>query len=105
MQKPYKKQPQYKCVCISLGVRTPKKPNSAFRRIAKVRALNINRTIIAYIPGEGVAVRPYNSVLIRHGRVQDLPGVKFKIIRGVLDAAPASTRKTSRSKYGTKKNN
>jgi small subunit ribosomal protein S12 len=81
---------------------TPKKPNSALRKIARVRLSN-NREVTAYIPGEGHNLQEHSVVLIRGGRVKDLPGVRYHIIRGTLDAAGVSNRKQGRSKYGTKK--
>lgn len=95
-------KPQIKGICIKIFTRTPKKPNSALRKIAKIRLKN-NKEILAYIPGEGYALQDHNFVLIRKGRVQDLPGIKYKIIRGVLDAVGVLNRKSSRSKYGKKK--
>lgn len=95
--------PQKKGICLKVLTRSPKKPNSALRKIAKIRLAN-NKEIIAYIPGEGYAVQEHNYVLIRGGNVQDLPGVKYKIIRGALDVCGVKNRKNSRSKYGTKMN-
>ena len=83
-------------------IRTPKKPNSALRKIVKLRLLSNDKIVTAYIPGEGHNLQAYSSVLIRGGRVKDLPGVKYHLIRGKLDFAGLKTRKTSRSKYGTK---
>ena len=94
--------PQKKGICVKLFLRTPKKPNSALRKLAKLR-LNNGKRIIAYIPGEGHNLQEYSSVLIRGGRVKDLPGVKYKVIRGKLDLSGIKSRRTSRSKYGTKK--
>jgi len=96
------KCPQKKGICTKLVLRTPKKPNSALRKLAKLRLTN-KKLIYAYIPGEGHNLRQYSSVLIRGGRVQDLPGIKYHIVRGVLDFSGLIKRKTSRSKYGTKK--
>merc|ERR1712173_525145 len=87
-----------------MGTRTPKKPNSAIRKLAKLRLSN-NLRINAYIPGEGHSLQEYSSVLIRGGRVKDLPGIKYHIVRGKLDLKGLPNRKTSRSKYGTKKKN
>lgn len=95
-------KPQIKGICIKIFTRTPKKPNSALRKIAKIRLKN-KKEILAYIPGEGYALQDHNFVLIRKGRVQDLPGIKYKIIRGALDVTGVLKRKSSRSKYGTKK--
>jgi len=81
---------------------TPKKPNSALRKIAKVRLTN-GIEVIAYIPGEGHNLQEHSIVLVRGGRVKDLPGVKYHIIRGALDAAGVEGRKKARSKYGTKR--
>lgn len=94
--------PQKKGVCIKVYTTKPKKPNSAIRKIAKVKLSN-NRKIIAYIPGEGHNLQEHSVVLIRAGRTQDLPGVKFKILRGKHDAAPLYARAHRRSFYGTKK--
>ena len=94
--------PQKKGVCLKLIIRTPKKPNSALRKIAKLR-LTTGKKIIAYIPGEGHNIQEYSTVLVRGGRVKDLPGVKYHMVRGKLDLAGLKNRKTSRSKYGTKK--
>jgi len=81
---------------------TPKKPNSALRKVAKVRLTN-GQEVIAYIPGEGHNLQEHSIVLIRGGRVKDLPGVRYHIIRGALDTAGVQDRRQSRSKYGTKK--
>jgi small subunit ribosomal protein S12 len=81
---------------------TPKKPNSALRKIAKVRLSN-RKVIIAYIPGRGHNLQEHSTVLVRGGRVKDLPGVRYKVIRGALDAAGVQGRKKSRSLYGTKR--
>nr|YP_007476184.1 ribosomal protein S12 [Nuclearia simplex]AGE93685.1 ribosomal protein S12 [Nuclearia simplex] len=95
--------PQLKGVCLKVSIVKPKKPNSANRKIAKVRLSN-NRTVIAYIPGEGHNLQTHSMVLVQGGRRKDLPGVKYKIIRGKYDCLPVS-RKTSRSKYGSSKIN
>lgn len=95
------RNPQKKGICQKIYTTTPKKPNSAIRKIAKVKLSN-NKTIIAYIPGESHFLQEHNFVLIKGGRVRDLPGVNYKIIRGNRDAIAVLTRKTSRSKYGTK---
>jgi small subunit ribosomal protein S12 len=96
------KNPQIKGICTKVFMRTPKKPNSAMRKVAKVK-LSTKKIVEAYIPGEGHNLRQYSVVLIRGGRVPDLPGVKYKIIRGKYDLQPVKNRKTSRSKYGVKK--
>jgi len=95
--------PQIKGVCNRVFTRTPKKPNSALRKVAKVR-LKSKRVVESYIPGEGHNLRQFSSVLLRGGRVQDLPGVKYKCIRGAEDFLCVADRKTSRSIYGTKRN-
>src|ERR1700747_3081219 len=89
-------------VCIQVMTRTPKKPNSAMRNVPKVRLTN-GYEIIAYIPDEGHNLQEPSIVLIRGGRVKDLPGVRYHIVRGALDTAGVKDRKKSRSKYGTKK--
>ena len=94
--------PQRKGVCIKLVIRTPKKPNSALRKLALIRLCNKKR-IYGYIPGEGHNLQEHSVVLVRGGRVKDLPGIKYKIIRGVFDFEGLKTRKQARSKYGTKK--
>ena len=96
------KNPQKRGVCLQVMTRTPKKPNSALRKVAKVRLSN-GREIIAYIPGEGHNLQEHSIVLIRGGRVKDLPGVRYHIIRGTLDASGVNDRKQSRSKYGAKR--
>jgi len=90
-------------VCLSVKTMTPKKPNSALRKIARVRLSN-GKEVTAYIPGEGHNLQEHSIVLVRGGRVRDLPGVRYHIIRGTLDAAGVEGRKQSRSKYGVKKN-
>ncbi len=94
--------PQKRGVCTIVRTMTPKKPNSALRKIAKVRLTN-GHEVSAYIPGEGHNLQEHSVVLVRGGRVRDLPGVRYHIIRGVLDAAGVENRKKSRSKYGAKK--
>ena len=89
-------------VCLQVKTMTPKKPNSALRKIARVRLTN-NREITSYIPGEGHNLQEHSIVLVRGGRVRDLPGVRYHIIRGTLDAAGVDGRKQSRSKYGAKR--
>jgi len=97
-----KNNPQKKGVCLKVYTRTPKKPNSAIRKIAKVRLTNkIN--VIAYIPGEGHNLQEHSVVLVRGGRVKDLPGVRYHIIRGTLDTSGVKDRKQGRSKYGAKR--
>ena len=96
------KSPQKKGLCIKVFTRTPKKPNSAIRKLVKLKLSN-GLKINAYIPGEGHFLQEYSSVLIRGGRVKDLPGIKYKLVRGKLDFKGLLKRKTSRSKYGTKK--
>ena len=94
--------PQRRGVCVRVYTTTPKKPNSALRKIARVRLTNKGEGIV-YIPGEGHNLQEHSSVLIRGGRVKDLPGVRYHIIRGALDTAGVAKRKQSRSKYGAKK--
>lgn len=94
--------PQKEGVCLRVLTRTPKKPNSALRKIVKVRLSN-KKVVFAYVPGEGHNLQEHSKVLIRGGRVKDLPGVKFHCIRGVRDLAGIPSRKRGRSKYGTKK--
>ena len=93
--------PQKEGFCTKLVLRAPKKPNSALRKLVKLKLTNQKR-IYAYIPGEGHNLQPFSTVLIRGGRVKDLPGVKYHLIRGKLDFSGIKDRKTSRSKYGTK---
>ena len=93
--------PQKKGVCLQVMTRTPKKPNSALRKVARVRLTN-GKEVTAYIPGEGHNLQEHSIVLLRGGRVRDLPGVKYHIIRGRLDTAGVDGRKRGRSKYGTK---
>ena len=94
--------PQRRGVCTRVYTSTPKKPNSALRKIARVRLTN-GMEVTSYIPGEGHSLQEHSIVLIRGGRVKDLPGVRYHIIRGTLDATGVSGRKRGRSKYGTKK--
>ncbi|MFS7887023.1 30S ribosomal protein S12 [Helicobacter pylori] len=94
--------PQRRGVCIRVYTTTPKKPNSALRKVAKVR-LTSKFEVISYIPGEGHNLQEHSIVLVRGGRVKDLPGVKYHIVRGALDTAGVNKRTVSRSKYGTKK--
>jgi small subunit ribosomal protein S12 len=93
--------PQKRGVCTQVRTMTPKKPNSALRKIARVRLTN-QMEVTAYIPGEGHNLQEHSVVLIRGGRVKDLPGVRYHIIRGTLDAAGVANRKNGRSKYGAK---
>ena len=94
--------PQRRGVCLSVTTTSPKKPNSALRKIARVRLTNKQEGIV-YIPGEGHNLQEPSSVLIRGGRVRDLPGVRYHIIRGTLDTAGVAKRKQARSKYGAKR--
>jgi small subunit ribosomal protein S12 len=94
--------PQKRGVCVRVYTVTPKKPNSALRKVARVRLTN-GIEITAYIPGIGHNLQEHSVVLVRGGRVRDLPGVRYKIIRGALDAAGVQNRRKSRSKYGTPK--
>ena len=94
--------PQRRGVCTRVYTTTPKKPNSAMRKVAKVRLTN-GYEIIAYIPDEGHNLQEHSIVLVRGGRVKDLPGVRYHIVRGTLDAAGVEKRRVSRSKYGVKK--
>jgi len=94
--------PYRRGVCLQVMTRTPKKPNSAMRKVAKVRLTN-GYEIIAYIPDEGHNLQEHSIVLVRGGRVKDLPGVRYHIVRGTLDALGVDGRKRGRSKYGTKK--
>lgn len=95
------KCPQKRGMCLKLVIRTPKKPNSALRKLVKLRLTN-KKKVYGYIPGEGHTLKEYSTVLIRGGRVKDLPGVKYHLIRGKLDFLGLKNRRTSRSKYGTK---
>lgn len=97
-----KSSPQKRGVCIRVYTSTPKKPNSALRKVARVRLTN-GMEITAYIPGEGHNLQEHSIVLVRGGRVKDLPGVRYHIVRGTLDSAGVQKRKRSRSKYGAKK--
>ncbi len=94
--------PQKRGVCTRVGTRTPKKPNSALRKFARVRLSN-GKEIDAYIPGEGHNLQEHSVVLVRGGRVKDLIGVRYHVIRGTLDTQGVNNRQQSRSKYGTKK--
>jgi len=94
--------PQRRGVCTRVYTTTPKKPNSALRKVAKVRLTN-GYEVIAYIPDEGHNLQEHSIVLVRGGRVKDLPGVRYHIVRGTLDAAGVEKRRVSRSKYGVKR--
>jgi len=94
--------PQKRGVCTRVYTTTPKKPNSALRKVARVRLTN-GMEVTAYIPGEGHNLQEHSIVLIRGGRVKDLPGVRYHIIRGAIDTAGVANRKKSRSKYGAKR--
>ena len=96
------KCPQKRGVCVRVYTSTPKKPNSALRKIARVRLTN-GMEVTSYIPGEGHNLQEHSLVLIRGGRVKDLPGVRYHIIRGTLDASGIADRKRGRSKYGSKR--
>jgi small subunit ribosomal protein S12 len=93
--------PQKRGVCTLVKTTTPKKPNSALRKIARVRLTN-GMEVTTYIPGEGHNLQEHSVVLVRGGRVKDLPGVRYKVVRGTLDAAGVSDRKQARSRYGVK---
>jgi len=97
-----KGNPMRRGVCTRVYTVTPKKPNSALRKVARVRLTN-GQEVTAYIPGIGHNLQEHSIVLVRGGRVKDLPGVRYKIVRGALDAASVSDRKQSRSRYGAKK--
>jgi small subunit ribosomal protein S12 len=94
--------PQKRGVCTRVYTTTPKKPNSALRKVARVRLTN-GMEVTTYIPGEGHNLQEHSVVLIRGGRVKDLPGVRYHVVRGALDSVGVANRKQSRSKYGTKK--
>ena len=93
--------PQKRGVCLQVKTVTPKKPNSALRKVARVRLSN-GKEVTAYIPGEGHNLQEHSIVLVRGGRVRDLPGVRYKVVRAALDAAGVSDRRQGRSKYGAK---
>jgi len=99
-----KGSPQKRGVCIQVKTITPKKPNSALRKVTKVRLSN-GMEVTAYIPGEGHNLQEHSVVLIRGGRVKDLPGIRYKVVRGKLDAAGVEKRRQSRSKYGARNPN
>ena len=94
--------PQKRGVCLQVKTQTPKKPNSALRKVARVRLTN-GIEVTSYIPGEGHNLQEHSIVLVRGGKVKDLPGVRYHIIRGTLDTAGVQNRKRSRSKYGAKR--
>ena len=94
--------PQKRGVCTRVYTTTPKKPNSALRKVARVRLTN-GKEVNAYIPGEGHNLQEHSIVLVRGGRVKDLPGVRYKVIRGALDTSGVTDRKQARSRYGSKK--
>lgn len=94
--------PQRRGVCVKVGTMTPKKPNSALRKYARVLLSN-GKELTAYIPGEGHNLQEHSTVLVRGGKVRDLPSVNYKVVRGVLDTAGVNKRASSRSSYGTKK--
>ena len=96
------KSPQKRGVCVKVYTTTPKKPNSALRKVARVRLSN-GHEVTSYIPGEGHNLQEHSIVLVRGGRVKDLPGVRYKVVRGTLDTASVRDRKQSRSRYGAKK--
>ena len=96
-----KGSPQRRGVCTRVYTTTPKKPNSALRKVARVRLTN-QMEVTVYIPGEGHNLQEHSVVLVRGGRVKDLPGVRYKVVRGTLDAAGVSDRKKARSQYGVK---
>ncbi len=99
---PMKSCPQVRGVCVRVYTTTPKKPNSALRKVARVRLTN-GHEVTSYIPGVGHNLQEHSVVLIRGGRVKDLPGVRYHVIRGTLDSVGVQGRKKSRSKYGTKR--
>jgi small subunit ribosomal protein S12 len=96
------RSPQVKGVCLKVFTKTPKKPNSALRKVARVRLSN-KKKVTAYIPGEGHTLQEYSTVLMRGGRVKDLPAVKYHLVRGKFDFLGLKNRRQARSKYGTKK--
>ncbi|MBI5478258.1 MAG: 30S ribosomal protein S12 [Deltaproteobacteria bacterium] len=96
------RSPQKRGVCVRVYTTTPKKPNSALRKVARVRLTN-GMEVTTYIPGEGHNLQEHSVVLIRGGRVKDLPGIRYHIIRGTLDAAGVTNRRQGRSKYGAKR--
>jgi small subunit ribosomal protein S12 len=103
MKKLLQGSPQKRAVCIKARIMKPKKPNSAQRKVARVRLLSLRRSTTVAIPGQGHNVQQYSVVLLRGGRVRDLPGVRYKIIRGVYDVAGVSGRNQRRSKFGVRR--
>ena len=101
-QDPFYKRPQRKGVCLKVFTITPKKPNSAVRKVVRLQ-LSTGDKLTAYIVGEGHNLQEHSTILVRKGRTKDLPGVKYKVVRGVYDTSPVRKRKKGRSKYGTKK--
>ncbi|MBE6428136.1 MAG: 30S ribosomal protein S12 [Planctomycetaceae bacterium] len=97
------KNPQKRGVCLQVRTMTPKKPNSALRKITRVRLSN-GKEVTVYIPGEGHNLQEHSIVLVRGGRIRDLPGVRYQVIRGTLDAQGVKNRRQARSRYGAKKN-
>ena len=97
------KCPQKKGICLKVFLRTPKKPNSALRKLVKLRLMSNRKIVTAYIPGEGHNLQEHSIVLVRGGRVKDLPGVRYHIVRGALDTAGVAGRTQRRSKYGAKR--
>ena len=101
MTKLLKEKPQFRGIITKIYTMKPKKPNSAIRKVAQVKVKGVEHKVIVYIPGIGNNLSLYSTVLVRHGKVQDCPGVRYKIIRGVLDCQGVKERKKKRSKYGT----
>jgi small subunit ribosomal protein S12 len=97
------KCPQKQGVCLQVKTMTPKKPNSALRKIARVRLTSTGEEVTVYIPGEGHSLQEHSMVLVRGGRIRDLPGVRYQVIRGTLDCLGVENRRQSRSRYGMKK--
>nr|YP_009511863.1 ribosomal protein S12 [Hydropuntia rangiferina]AXI97740.1 ribosomal protein S12 [Hydropuntia rangiferina]UAD89766.1 ribosomal protein S12 [Hydropuntia rangiferina] len=97
------KCPHKKGVCLKVFTMNPKKPNSADRKVAKIQLISTNKLIMSYIPGEGHNLQEHSIVLVRGGRIKDLPGIKYHLVRGALDLTAVNGRKKSRSKYGRKK--
>ena len=103
LKKPKLHAPQFLGSCLRVFTRSPKKPNSAVRKVALVRFLRLKTKVFVYIPGEGHSLQEHSMVLVRGGRVKDLPGVRYHILRGNLDTQGVANRKKRRSLYGTKK--
>jgi small subunit ribosomal protein S12 len=97
------KCPQKQGVCLQVKTMTPKKPNSALRKITRVRLTSTGEEVTVYIPGEGHSLQEHSMVLVRGGRIRDLPGVRYQVVRGTLDCLGVENRKQSRSRYGMKK--